>query len=48
VNETASLLAAWAPMLRQAVRDSTKKGHAYSGKHRKHDMNLQVIASPTR
>src|SRR5271166_6409796 len=66
VNETAALLAARAPKLRNAVRDAKKAGHAYvvldgtlipvdrvaadrpfySGKHRKHGMNLQVIASP--
>jgi hypothetical protein len=66
VNETAELLAARAPKLRQAVRDAVKAGWAYvvldgtlipvdrvaadrpfySGKHRKHGMNLQVIASP--
>jgi hypothetical protein len=66
VNETADLLAARAPKLRQAVRDAKKAGYAYvvldgtlipvdrvaadrpfySGKHRKHGMNLQVIASP--
>jgi DDE superfamily endonuclease len=66
VNETAELLAARAPRLRQAVRDAQKAGHAYvildgtlipvdrvaadrpfySGKHRRHGMNLQVIASP--
>jgi hypothetical protein len=66
VNETAELLAARAPKLRQAVRDAKRAGHAYvildgtlipidrvaadrpfySGKHRKHGMNLQVIASP--
>jgi DDE superfamily endonuclease/Helix-turn-helix of DDE superfamily endonuclease len=66
VNETVSLLAVRAPKLRQAVRDATRKGHAYvvvdgtlipidrvaadrpfySGKHKRHGMNLQVIASP--
>jgi hypothetical protein len=66
VNETAELLAARAPKLRQAVRAAKKAGYAYvvvdgtlipvdrvaadrpfySGKHRKHGMNLQVIASP--
>ena len=66
VNETAELLAARAPKLRQAVRDAVKAGWAYvvldgtlipvdrvaadrpfySGKHRKHGMDLQVIASP--
>ena len=66
VNETAELLAARAPKLRQAVRDAVKAGWAYvvldgtlipvdrvaadrpfySGKHNKHGMNLQVIASP--
>jgi hypothetical protein len=65
VNETAGLLAARAPKLREAVRDATKKGHAYvvvdgtlipidrvaadrpscSDKHKKHGINLQVIAS---
>jgi hypothetical protein len=66
VDETAELLAARAPRLRQAVRDAKKAGYAdavldgtliaidrvaadrpfYSGKHRKHGMSLQVIASP--
>jgi hypothetical protein len=66
VNETAELLAARAPKLRQAVRAAKRAGHAYvvldgtlipidrvardrpfySGKHKKHGMNLQVIASP--
>ncbi len=66
VEETVALLAAWAPRLRQAVRDARKAGYAYvvldgtlipidrvaadrpfySGKHKKHGMNLQVIASP--
>jgi hypothetical protein len=57
VNETIALLAARAPKLRTAVRDAKKAGYAYidrvaadrpfySGKHRKHGMNLQVIASP--
>ena len=66
LNETAALLAARAPKLRQALRDARKAGHAYlvidgtlipidrvaadrpfySGKHRKHGMNLRVIASP--
>ena len=68
VNETVELLAVRAPKLRQAVRDATRKGHAYvvvdgtlipidrvaadrpfySGKHKRHGMNLQVIASPGR
>jgi DDE superfamily endonuclease/Helix-turn-helix of DDE superfamily endonuclease len=66
VNETADLLAARAPKLRQAIRDAKGAGHAYvildgtlipidrvaadrpfyPGKHKKHGMNLQVIASP--
>jgi hypothetical protein len=50
VTETVALLAARSPNLRQALRDARKTGHAdgpfYSGKHRKHGMNLQVIASP--
>jgi hypothetical protein len=29
VEETVALLAAWAPMLRAAVRDAKKAGHAY-------------------
>jgi hypothetical protein len=61
-----ALLAARAPTLRQAVRDTKKAGCAYvvldgtlipvdrvaadrpfySGKHNRHGMNLQVIASP--
>jgi Helix-turn-helix of DDE superfamily endonuclease/DDE superfamily endonuclease len=67
VNETAELLAARTPKLREAVRDAKKAGYAYvvldgtliaidrvaadrpfySGKHKRHGMNLQVIASPT-
>jgi DDE superfamily endonuclease/Helix-turn-helix of DDE superfamily endonuclease len=66
VNETVDLLAARAPKLRAAVRDTKKAGQAYvildgtliaidrvaadrpfySGKHQRHGMNLQVIASP--
>ena len=66
VIETAELLAARAPKLRTAVRDTARAGYAYvvldgtlipvnrvaadrpfySGKHKKHGMNLQVIASP--
>ena len=66
VNETVELLAARAPKLRAAVRDTKKAGHAYvvldgtlipvdrvaadrpfySGEHKKHGMNQQVIASP--
>jgi hypothetical protein len=51
VNETVDLLAARAPKLRKAVRDAKKAGHAYvivDGTliHKKHGMNLQVIASP--
>ena len=66
MNETAELLAARAPKLRQAVRDAVKAGYAYvvldgtlipvdrvaadrpfySGKHKRHGMNLQVIAGP--
>jgi len=66
VEETVALLAARAPKLRTAIRDASRKGHAYvvidgtlipvdrvaadrpfySGKHKKHGMNLQVIASP--
>jgi hypothetical protein len=66
VNQTAALLAARAPELRQAVREAKKAGYAYvvvdgtltpvdlvaadrpsrSGKHQRHGMNLQVIASP--
>jgi hypothetical protein len=67
VNETVALLAARAPKLRKAVRDTKKTGFAYvvldgtliaidrvaadrpfySGKHKHHGMNLQVIASPS-
>jgi hypothetical protein len=66
VTETAALLAARAPKLRQALRNAKKAGHAYlvidgilipidrvaadrpfySGKHRKHGTNLQVISGP--
>jgi hypothetical protein len=66
VTETVGLLAARSPMLRRALANAKKTGHAYvvidgtlipidrvtadrpfySGKHRRHGMNLQVIASP--
>jgi DDE superfamily endonuclease len=66
VNETVALLAARAPKLRKAVRETKKKGYAYvvidgtlipvdrvaadrpfySGKLKRHGMNLQVIAGP--
>jgi hypothetical protein len=38
------LLAAGAPKLREAIRDA--KRAFYRGKHKKHGMNLQVMASP--
>ena len=66
VTETAALLAARAPKLRQALTSAKNAGHAYvvidgtlipidrvaadrpfySGKHRRHGMNLQVISAP--
>jgi len=66
VTEAVALLAARAPKLRRALRDTPQAGHAYvvldgtlipidrvaadrpfySGKHRRHGMNLQVIAAP--
>jgi len=66
VTETAGLLAARSPKLRQALAKAKRAGLAhvvidgtlipidrvaadrpfYSGKHHKHGMNLQVIASP--
>ena len=66
VTETAGLLAARSPKLRQALAKAKRAGLAhvvidgtlipidrvaadrpfYSGKHKKHGMNLQVIASP--
>jgi len=66
VTETAALLAARAPKLRQALTSAKNAGHAYvvidgtlipidrvaadrpfySGKHRRHGMNVPVIAGP--